>query len=245
MLNNKYYLGEYYQENSIIHKLNTTIKLFAFFILLLSIIIATSTHSIILLNLTIITIILYSNIDINIYLKTISSTKIILLILFILSLLLTQNILLSFYNIIKLIYIIILILTLTMTTKPLELNESLSKILNNKFIHAKKLVLNITLFLMALPLINETKEEIKISKYLRGLDNQKLSLKEKVKASINNLEPIIRLTKQKVQRIKTIMDIKNYSYHKKRTNYLKKELKLIDKLILLVSILIFILVIIY
>jgi energy-coupling factor transporter transmembrane protein EcfT len=132
-----------------------------------------------------------------------------------------------------------------MTTTPLEINSSLSTILDRKLIHNKKIILNITLLLMSIPIIKETNKEIKISKSIRGVERKDLNIKNKIKFIHNNIEPTIRITKYKMKKISTMMEIKNYSYNQRRTNYKLNKMKIFDKLVLVMDVIIFILVIIY
>jgi len=245
MLKNRYYLETYYKEDSKIHKLNPSIKIITFFIMIISMIISKSIHNMILLNLYILTIILYSNISIKLYLKHVLNFKIIILIAGIISLITTLNIFKTIYILIKIIDLILLPTILIMTTTVLEINSSLSNLLKNKFINLKKIILNIILFIISISLINETKEQIKISKSIRSINKKDLSLKEKILLMVNNIEQISRLTKNKIKKFYDIMDIKNYSYNISRTNYkLNKKTKL-DTIVLILDIIIFILVIIY
>ena len=245
MLNNKYYLGSYYKEDSKIHKLNPKIKIITLFMMIISIIISKSIQSIILLNTYILTMILYSDINLKIYLKHLIKFKIIILITGLITLILTLNICNSIYSIIKIIDIILLLLILLTTTTPLEINSGLTNLLKNKFINLKKFILNITLCIIAIPLINETKEQIIISKSIRGISKKDLTIKEKIKIKINNTEQIYRLTKNRIKRISNIMDIKNYSYNLSRTNYKLNKNKKLDTIVLLLDIIIFILAIVY
>ena len=245
MLNNKYYLGGYYKEDSRIHKLNPKIKIITLFIILISIIISKSIHNIILLNLYILTMILYSNINLKIYLAHIFNFKTFILIISSITLILTLNIFKTIYIGLKIIDIILLLMTLIMTTTPLEINSGLTQILNNKFINLKKIILNITLLLIAIPIINQIKEQIKVSKTIRGTTNKNLTLKEKIAEMLKNIKEIYRLTRIKITRINNIMTIKNYSYNISRTNYKLDKTGNLEKLVVILNLIIFILVIIY
>lgn len=245
MFNNKYYLVKYYKEDSRIHKIDPKIKIITLLLMIISLIISKSIHNLILLNLYILTIILYSNIKLKNYLKQIYNLKIIIFVIGILSLLITFNIYKSTYTVVKVIDIILLLSALIMTTTPLEINAGLTNLLDNKIINLKKIILKITLSIISIPLIQETQEQIKISKLIRGLNKNNLTKKEKILSMKNDLESTYRLTNNKITRISKIMELKNYSYNLTRTNYKLNKNKKIDTIVLILNLIIFVLVIIY
>ncbi len=243
MLNNKCYLGGYYKEDSRIHKCSPKIKIITLLILTIALIFSQNIHNIILLNLYIFIIILYSNISLKIYLTHMLNFKILIISIFILTLIITKSLVYSMNIGINVIDFLILITTLIMTTTPLEINSSLTQLLDNKIFNFKKIIRNITLCILTIPLIKETQEQIKIAKKIRGLDPKIPNKKEKIKSLLDNLEPTIRLTKNKMNRISNVMEIKNYSYFNSRRNYKKPKNK-IDKIAILLDLIILALVII-
>ena len=120
----------------------------------------------------------------------------------------------------------------------------LSYLLNTKIIYLKYLILNITLILIAIPLIEETRREINNSINLRTIQPNKKNIINKIKQNIKNIEPIYRLTKNKIKKIYTVMELKNYSYFANRTKKQYKN-KTTEFITLLLSIIIFVLIIIY
>lgn len=243
MLDNRYiYLGGYYNEESYIHKFNPSIKIIITLVLIISLIISISILDIIILNLFILVVLFLSKIKLKTYIKTILKYTLLLITIFIISLLLSKNIYFSTYLLVKFIDLILILSILVKTTKPLEINMGLSYLLNTKIINLKHLILNITLILIAIPLLEETKQEIKTSQKTRTIAPIKII--NKIKQNIKNLEPIYRLTKNKIKKIYTIMELKNYSYFANRTKKQYKN-KTTEFIILLLSIIIFVLIIIY
>ena len=240
MLNNRYiYLGGYYNEESYIHKFNPSVKIIITLVLIISLIISTSILDIIILNLFILVVLFLSKIKLKTYIKTIFKYTI-----FIISLLLSRSVYFSTYLLVKFIDLILILSILIKTTKPLEINMGLSYLLNTKIINLKHLILNITLILIAIPLIEETRREINNSINLRTIQPNKKNIINKIKQNIKNIEPIYRLTKNKIKKIYTVMELKNYSYFANRTKKQYKN-KTTEFITLLLSIIIFVLIIIY
>jgi energy-coupling factor transport system permease protein len=245
MLDNRYiYLGGYYNEESYIHKFNPSIKIIITLVLIISLIISTSILDIIILNLFILVVLFLSKIKLKTYIKTILKYTLLLITIFIISLLLAKNIYFSTYLLVKFIDLILILSILIKTTKPLEINMGLSYLLNTKIINLKHLILNITLILIAIPLIEETRREINNSINLRTIQSKKRNIINKIKQNIKNIEPIYRLTKNKIKKIYTVMELKNYSYFANRTKKQYKN-KITEFITLLLSVIIFVLIIIY
>ena len=245
MLDNRYiYLGGYYNKESYIHKFNPSIKIIITLVLIISLIISTSILDIIILNLFILVVLFLSKIKLKTYIKTILKYTLLLITIFIISLLLSKNIYFSTYLLAKFIDLILILSILIKTTKPLEINMGLSYLLNTKIINLKHLILNITLILIAIPLIEETRREINNSINLRTIQSNKRNIINKIKQNIKNIEPIYRLTKNKIKKIYTVMELKNYSYFANRTKKQYKN-KITEFIILLLSIIISVLIIIY
>ena len=125
-----------------------------------------------------------------------------------------------------------------------DIHVTIVNLLNTKIINLKHLILNITLILIAIPLIEETRREINNSINLRTIQPNKKNIINKIKQNIKNIEPIYRLTKNKIKKIYTVMELKNYSYFANRTKKQYKN-KTTEFITLLLSIIIFVLIIIY
>ena len=111
MLNN-ITIGRYINKSSVVHKLNPVFKIISLIIMIISIFFIDSYIDITLLSLYLLLTILYSDIDIKVYLKNIYGIKIFLIFIFIIDLIFFTSINRIIFDIFKLIfkYIIILII---------------------------------------------------------------------------------------------------------------------------------------
>ena len=243
-MSNKYSIGNYYLKDSIIHKLNPVLKILCLIISVISIIIANNFISFILLGGYLITIILFSKIELKIYLKNIYTMRIFIIFILIINFIFKVNLISSIYMIIKLIYLILLSAILTLTTPPMEITYGLEKTfrLFNKILPINEIALSITLALRFIPLITMQAEKIINAQSLRGVDFNK-GLKNKIISLSNIFIPMIYLSLKKADDLSDIMEVRLYNFGISRTNYRLNKWKIIDSILLIINIFILIIVV--
>ena len=106
MLNNVS-IGRYINKSSVVHKLNPIFKILSLIIMVISIFFIDSYIDIIMLSMYLLLTILYSDIDIKIYLKNINGIKIFLIFIFIIDLIFFTSINRIIFDIFKLIFIVL------------------------------------------------------------------------------------------------------------------------------------------
>ena len=128
MLNN-ITLGKYYKTNSIIHNLNPIFKIISLVLMIISIFFIDSYVDLIMLVSYLLLAMLYSNININTYLKNLLAIKIFIFFILIIDLIFFTSFSKIIYDIFKIIFIILYSSLLTYTTVITEITYGIEKIL--------------------------------------------------------------------------------------------------------------------
>lgn len=236
---NKYNIGNYYLKDSVIHKLNPILKIICLFIMIISVVISNSfiDFSIILIYLVII--MLFSKIDIKIYLKNIYTLRVFIIFIIIINLIFGVGIVNTIFRI---IYLVLISAILTLTTAPMEITYGLERVLSvfNKILPINDIALTITLALRFIPILTMQAERIIKAQGLRGVDFDK-NLKTKIISLSNIFIPMIYLSLKKADELSDIMEVRLYNYGISRTNYRLNKWKYIDTFLLSINIIILIL----
>lgn len=246
MLNN-ISIGRYINKSSVVHKLNSVFKIISLIIMITSIFFISSYIDIILLSMYLLLTILYSNIDIKIYLKNILGIKIFLIFIFIIDIIFFTNINRIIFDIFKLIFIVLYSSILTYTTNITELTFGIEKILKpfNKIIPTSDIAMIITLSIRYIPTLTEEANRIINAQKLRGINFTSKNIKERLISISGIFIPMFTLSIKKAEATADIMDIRLYNYGKSRTNYRTNKWSKIDSLLLILNILILIIIISY
>ena len=246
MLNN-ITLGKYYKTESIVHNLNPIFKILSLILMIVSIFFVDSYVDIIMLSSYLMLAMLYSNINIKIYLKNIFGIKIFLIFIFIIDLIFFVSINKIIFDIFKIIFIILYSSMLTYTTVITEITYGIEKILYplNRIIKVSNIAMVITLAIRYIPSLTHEADRIIKSQKLRGINFDSKNIKEKIISISGILMPMFMLSIQKSERTADIMDIRLYNYGKSKTNYRTNNWKVLDTLLLVLNVLILIIVIFY
>lgn len=246
MLNN-ISIGRYINKSSVVHKLNPVFKIISLIIMITSIFFIDSYIDIILLSMYLLLTMLYSDIDIKIYLKNILGIKIFLIFIFIIDIIFFTNINRIIFDIFKLIFIVLYSSVLTYTTSITELTYGIEKILKpfNKIIPTSDIAMIITLSIRYIPTLTEEANRIINAQKLRGIDFTTRNIKERLISIGGIFIPMFTLSIRKAEITADIMDLRLYNYGKSRTNYRTNNWQIIDSLLLILNILILIIIISY
>ena len=171
MLNN-ITIGRYINKSSVVHKLNPIFKIISLIIMIISIFFIDSYIDITLLSLYLLLAVLYSDIDIEVYLKNIYGIKIFLIFIFIIDLIFFTSINRIIFDIFKLIFIVLYSSILTYTTSITELTYGIETLLKplNKLIPVGDIAMIITLSIRYIPTLTEEATRIIIAQKLRGIN---------------------------------------------------------------------------
>jgi len=241
---NKYTIGNYYLKDSIIHKLNPIFKIISLILSIITVMLANSLMDFILLLIFIILLIIFSKIEINLYLRNIYTLRIFIIFIIIINLIFSVDIIFTLYMILKIIYLVILSAILTLTTPPTEITYGLEKVLCifNKILPVNNIALSLTLALRFIPMITMQSERIIKAQALRGVDFNE-SIKEKIKAISNLFIPMLNLSLRQADNLADIMEVRLYNYGISRTNYRLNKWKITDIILLILNIVVLIIVI--
>lgn len=246
MLNN-ITIGRYINKSSVVHKLNPVFKIISLIIMIISIFFIDSYIDITLLSMYLLLTMLYSDIDIKVYLKNIYGIKIFLIFIFIIDLIFFTSINRIIFDIFKLIFIVLYSSILTYTTSITELTFGIEKLLRpfNKLIPVGDIAMIITLSIRYIPTLTEEASRIIKAQKLRGINFDTKNIKEKIISISGILIPMFSLSIKRAEESADIMDIRLYNYGKSRTNYRTNKWTKINNLLLILNILILIIIICY
>ena len=236
MLNN-ITIGRYINKSSVVHKLNPVFKIISLIIMIISIFFIDSYIDITLLSMYLLLTMLYSDIDIKIF----------LIFIFIIDLIFFTSINRIIFDIFKLIFIVLYSSILTYTTSITELTFGIEKLLRpfNKLIPVGDIAMIITLSIRYIPTLTEEASRIIKAQKLRGINFDTKNIKEKIISISGILMPMFSLSIKRAEESADIMDIRLYNYGKSRTNYRTNKWTKINSLLLILNILILIIIICY
>ena len=154
--------SSYIYKNSLIHKLNSILKIIDILIIMLSILCINKITDMIILSIYLLIIILLTKINIINYLKKVFKLKILILFIIIINLLLKSNPINIIYLVVKVILLVINSSILMFTTKEKDITYSLEILLSplKKILPIKEMALSISLSLIFIPLVIEESKNI-------------------------------------------------------------------------------------
>lgn len=237
----------YNNGNSVIHKLNPVFKIISFILMLIGIFFVDSYKDIIMLGSYLILSIVYSEIKLKSYLKNIYSIRIIFILIFIIDLIFYRGINIIIYDWFKLIFIIEYISIITYCTPITEITYGIERILRpfNKIMPINNISLIIMLIIKFIPTISENYYNIIKVEKQRGININKMYIKEKYKYKLGVIKKSIYISLHETKKTIDVMELRLYNYGKSRSNYRFNKWKKTDSLLLILNILILIIVISY
>lgn len=238
MMKNNYSFFKYVPEKSIIHNMNSKMKILWCLLSLLINIIMRDYISFFIFILLLIFMIKKSNISIIRYLYNLYIIYPIYIISFIILFLFTRNFSLSLLIVLKIVLTVILFLILTFTTSISEIAwgfECLFIKLKKIGINVSKISLKIAFALKFVSTIFDKAKEVRKSMAYRGVPYRKSKLITFKKMTI----PIIKLSYKLSSRTIAAMRLRFYGYSKKRTNYHENKITNFDRLLIVFDIVLF------
>lgn len=224
-------IDSYYETYSLIHKMNSFIKIVCFILFTITILSNDLMVNLLFVDVLVI-LILLTKIPLAIYIEIAIRFKYVLLISFIISLVSTLSLTFSFVLVIKIILIVWYLFVITLTTSQSEIIYSLSIIfypLKILKINEKKLALFMSFALRFIPLyFNQSSKVLKSCKSRMNKPNIIIDLKAII--------PSLRLTIKKTIDIKTMMEIRLYNVNVRRSNYRFNKVKFFDIIVLVIHI---------
>lgn len=251
-------IGKYYPTNSIIHKLDARIKICITFLFLTFIFISNNFFAN-LISLTFLTlVIIISKIPLKIIIKSLKPLTFIFLLTFIFNLFFTpegdiffkigffkityQGIFYSIKIVFRLILLFIASSILTFTTTTIEFSDAIENLLSPlkkiKF-PAHEISMMITISLRFIPTIYEELDKIKKAQMSRGVDFETGSIIKRAKAFIPILIPLFISAFKRADELATAMEVRCYRGDINRTKMKIFQLKKIDYIAIIFSLIYF------
>lgn len=232
----------YIYKDSVIHKLNSVLKIIDILIIMISILSINKILDIVILSIYLIMIMLLTKINIWYYLKKIFKLKILILFIIVINLLLKESILNTIYSVVKLILLVINSSILMFTTKEKDITYSLEIILSplKKILPIKQMALSISLSLRFIPLIIEESKSIIKAQASRGIDFYNENILKKLESIMIMFVPMFVLSLKRADNVTDIMSIRLYKSN--RSYYQFKGISILDIVILIINVIIFLVV---
>ena len=233
--------GQYYEANSVVHRLDPRIKILILIAYVVFIFVAQNFYAFLALALFLLACIILAKIPFSDMIKSMKGILFIIIITVILNLFFYQSetktvlfwiitkeaLIFSAYMALRLITLVMASVLLTFTTTPVALTDGIESLLSPlkyiKFpVHELALVMSIALRFIPI-LMNET-DRIIMAQKARGADFDSGNIIKKAKALIPVLIPLLISAFKKAEELGDAMDSRCYSGSKIRTKYRKLKM---------------------
>lgn len=242
---NKVVIGSFYDTNSLIHNMNSIVKIICTIIFAISSFLSYNFYINILIMTLLVLMILLSRVPITIYLKTILNIKWFLLFVFIINIIFERNLYISLILTLRIIYVLLYTMILIYTTKHDEIIFGLQKTfypLKLIGVPVNKMSFSIGLALRFIPdLINSFNRILK-SQINRGIYYKDLNLKHKIELLKVSIVLMFILSIKKADMLSDSMDVRLYDINN-CVFFKKNKFNYFDLLIILIHVAMFILII--
>lgn len=251
---NNLVFGKYIPIKSIIHNIDPRAKIIALFVMIASIFIPKSWYVYALIGAIVFVVVLLSHIKLNMILKALKPTVIMMIILLLINCLTvkTGNPLFTIFNftvysdaifntlfiVVRLLLMIMITTILTATTKPLDLTLAIESLLSPlkvvKFPY-HEIAMMISIALRFIPTIIEETMRIMNSQKSRGVDFEEGKLSEKVNAILSLIIPLFSVAFQRAYELADAMEARGYMPDQERTRYHKLHFGVKDFIFVLLA----------
>lgn len=245
-MSNNIILGRYYSVKSLIHSMNPSSKIICVLLFTLVVLLNNSLVLSLCLLLGNGFLIYLTKVPFKLYLKSLSKMKVFLIFIFVINFIFRINIVDNIILVIKTVLIINCSTILTLTTPPTEITYGLERVLSplNKLkIPVNKISLSISLALGFIPTIFDQATKILKSQASRGIDYYNSNLRGKFEAIKSLLVPMISLSLKRADMLAEAMEVRLFSFDRRRSNYRLNRWKLFDTVAVLIHLVVFIFIV--
>ena len=247
-------IGQYYSANSVVHRMDARMKIVLTFALIISIFLCKSIPSLALIVLITVALILVSRVPLKMVLKSVKPIAVIVIFTGLLNLfyvrggtplldwhfihITSKGIFTAVFMAIRIICLVIISSLLTYTTTPTMLTDAIERLLSPLKIFkvpVHTLAMMMTIALRFIPTLIEEAEKIMNAQKARGADLENGSLKDRVKALIPILIPLLISAVRRAYELAEAMECRCYSGGEGRTRMKQMHLKARDLWVSLVS----------
>ena len=226
--------GNYYPNDSALHRMNPIIKLLNFIITIVLLILSMNLYTNVFLLILVVILMLLSFVPFIFYFNAFYTFRYIYILIFVICFLSGLSLQNSIIYVIKSVIVIEYLFVLVYTTTENELTTSIRKLLfplRLLFINIRALSIWLTDIIKFFPMYTEVNRKILKSAESRGIKND--SLIGRFISNIKLLKNKIRLTINQIKESKRYEKSKLFSYKKKRINYKRYKLGFYDIIITL------------
>ena len=226
--------GNYYPNDSALHRMNPIIKLLNFIITIVLLILSMNLYTNVFLLILVVILMLLSFVPFIFYFNAFYTFRYIYILIFVICFLSGLSLQNSIIYVIKNVIVIEYLFVLVYTTTENELTTSIRKLLfplRLLFINTRALSIWLTDIIKFFPMYTEVNRKILKSAESRGIKND--SLIGRFISNIKLLKNKIRLTINQIKESKRYEKSKLFSYKKKRINYKRYKLGFYDIIITL------------
>ncbi len=250
--------GSYVKGNSIIHKFDPRLKLFAIIALIVAVFLNTGFVGYLILTSWLIISIFLTRISVKMFLRNFRPVIFILIILFIINcfvikgdnigeilsitkdypifVISQKSIYESLYITFRIFLMINITTLLTATVKPLHLTLAIEDLLFPlKLIKVPVAIIStiISISFRMIPTLLQESQRIKKAQSSRGVDYKNGKITEKIKSSISLIIPLLVSSFQKAEDLSYAMDARGYNAYAKRTRFHKFSINFMDIILFL------------
>ena len=244
---NNYSIFEYYSVSSKIHKLSSIYKIISLIILIVALLLSNSLIDIMVINLYIFVIVLWSNISFRLYLSNLKVFRFWFLIIFVFVSLFSLNILLGLLWTIKVFDLLIYLIIITITTSLNDMVNGFYRLFKplGALFDIKYFSLLFALSFKFFGICYGEYNRIKISQKLRGVRFNDMNFFDRVEYFIYGLRPVLKKSIDKLNLLKKNMYIRDYGVSNYISNYRLNKWRKLDTMLLIVNFLVLIVTFIY
>lgn len=247
--------GQYYEGHSVIHKTDPRVKIILMILFIVFVFLAKNTFALAFAGVSVLAVMLISRVPLRLYLKNIKAILPVLIFTAIINVfygegetlirlwkltITTGGVYRALFMAARIIMLIFISGALTYTTTPNDLTDAIESLLSPlKFIGLKNavhtLAMMMTIALRFIPTLIEEAEKIMNAQKARGADLENGSLKDRVKALIPILIPLLISAVRRAYELAEAMECRCYSGGEGRTRMKQMHLKACDLWVSLVS----------
>lgn len=242
---NKVNIGRFYDTKSLIHSMNSTIKIICTIMFAIFSFLSYNLYINLLIIALLVLMILLSKVPIILYLKSIFSIKWFLIFIFIINIIFEHNLYIALLISLRIIYVLIYTMMLIFTTKQddiifgLQKTFSPLKILN---IPINKMAFSVGLALRFIPDLLASFNRILKLQVNKGIYFKDLKFKDKIDLIKISVISMFTLSIKKADSLSDSMEVRLYNIDNYRC-YIKGKFEYFDLLVILVHVMLFILII--
>lgn len=228
-------LGQYYQTDSVIHRLDPRVKLVTTIVFIISLFIVEGAAGYVLAGLFLLLVIRLSRVPVRFMMRGMKSIVFLLVIAVVFNLFLTQGeVLVSFWKLritkegiyyagfmaVRLVFLIMGSSVMTLTTTPNHLTDGLEKLLNPLRVikvPVHEIAMMMSIALRFIPILLEETDKIMKAQIARGADFESGNLIKRVKSMVPLLVPLFISAFRRANDLATAMEARCYRGGEHRT----------------------------